>query len=211
MEREVCTNKPFLEFLWCDGNFRTLHGVWNSWNSVISPPKQNESFVQRGLSLEEEFPDKIHKEGITYHRGGGGRRRGPPSNRDVSYDTHHTIDGIILQGAHDILKMSDRRAPVYFSTRRGGFVEVQRGRGRSWAILDHLPHAFIITDKAKTRRGGGRRCRCYERRRTQVWGDWSLSHSMWSVTHIGWYVVFIPHSVIWKRRVTGALDFSHST
>ena len=28
--REVCTNKPLLEFLWCDGNLRTLHGVWNS-------------------------------------------------------------------------------------------------------------------------------------------------------------------------------------
>jgi hypothetical protein len=27
--------------------FRTLHGVWNTWNNVISPPKQNESFVQR--------------------------------------------------------------------------------------------------------------------------------------------------------------------
>jgi hypothetical protein len=36
---------------------------------------------------------------------------------------------------------------------------------------------FIITDKAKTRRGGGRRCLCYERRRTTTWGDGSLSHT----------------------------------
>jgi hypothetical protein len=30
VERGVCTNEPFLEFLWWDGNLRTLHGVWNS-------------------------------------------------------------------------------------------------------------------------------------------------------------------------------------
>jgi hypothetical protein len=29
--------------------------------------------------------------------------------------------------------------------------------------LDTSKLLFIITDKAKTRRGGGRRCRCYER------------------------------------------------
>ena len=27
---------------------------------------------------------------------------------------------------------------------------------------------FIITDKAKTSRGGGKRCRCYERRRSKA-------------------------------------------
>ena len=27
---------------------------------------------------------------------------------------------------------------------------------------------FIITDKAKASRGGGKRCRCYERRRAKV-------------------------------------------
>ncbi len=27
---------------------------------------------------------------------------------------------------------------------------------------------FIITDKAKSSRGGGKRCRCYERRRAKV-------------------------------------------
>jgi hypothetical protein len=26
VEREVCTNRPFLEFLWCDDNLRTCMG-----------------------------------------------------------------------------------------------------------------------------------------------------------------------------------------
>jgi hypothetical protein len=30
VEKGVCTNEPFLEFLWLDGNLRTLHGVWDS-------------------------------------------------------------------------------------------------------------------------------------------------------------------------------------
>ncbi len=41
---------------------------------------------------------------------------------------------------------------------------------------------FIITDKTKVRRGGGRRCRFYERRRGTPWrlnGDWNLSHTRW--------------------------------
>jgi hypothetical protein len=29
VERGVCTNEPFFELLWWDGNLRTFHGVWN--------------------------------------------------------------------------------------------------------------------------------------------------------------------------------------
>ena len=38
------------------------------------------------------------------------------------------------------------------------------------------PHdgVFIITVKEKVRRGGGRRCRCYERRRDKTWENWIL-------------------------------------
>jgi hypothetical protein len=34
--------------------------------------------------------------------------------------------------------------------------------------LSIIVSVFVITDKAKTSRGGGKRCRCYERRRTNV-------------------------------------------
>jgi hypothetical protein len=41
------------------------------------------------------------------------------------------------------------------------------GRGTErWKVRS----VFIITDKEKTRRGGGRRCRFYERRRSRACG-----------------------------------------
>ena len=44
---------------------------------------------------------------------------------------------------------------------------------------EHRECVFIITDKAKDSRVGGKRCRCYERRRAKVWGNWVLSHTRW--------------------------------
>jgi hypothetical protein len=47
---------------------------------------------------------------------------------------------------------------------------------RQWYRQSHGCHGrtmmhnvFILTDKSKTRRGGGRRCRCYERQRPKGW------------------------------------------
>jgi hypothetical protein len=37
---------------------------------------------------------------------------------------------------------------------------------------------FIITDKTKSRRGGGRRCRCYERRRDKPLEKIESSHTL---------------------------------
>ena len=37
---------------------------------------------------------------------------------------------------------------------------------------------FIITDKAKTSRGGGKRCRCYERRRAKELEEIESSHTL---------------------------------
>ena len=34
VERGVWTNEPFLEFVWCDDNLRTLQGVWNSGHAL---------------------------------------------------------------------------------------------------------------------------------------------------------------------------------
>ncbi len=43
-------------------------------------------------------------------------------------------------------------------------------------------------DKVKPRRGGGRRCRCYERWRVKAWGDWILSHTRLSGGSRHWLV-----------------------
>ena len=81
-----------------------------------------------------------------------------------------------------------------------------------WIKIDRFIYnfVFIITDKVKTRRGGGRRCRCYERWRGKTWGDWSLSHTRWSVTSrqgrgerrgCKWY------SVVYTLKYISLVDF----
>jgi hypothetical protein len=53
VERGVCTIEPLLEFLWRDDNLRTLHGVWNSGYSVISPLFFNDlhNLIRKRLNL----------------------------------------------------------------------------------------------------------------------------------------------------------------
>ena len=58
---------------------------------------------------------------------------------------------------------------------------------------------FIIPDKVKTRRGGVRKFRCYERRRVKDWGNWILSHTRWSGDRLGCdNRYFCIHA--WERR-----------
>ena len=38
-------------------------------------------------------------------------------------------------------------------------------------LVSYASVVFIITDKSKTSRGGGKRCRCYERRRAKAGGN----------------------------------------
>jgi hypothetical protein len=48
VERGVCTNKPFLEFLWCDDNLRILHGV-----GKFCPKKKDGELVTKSGNGEQ--------------------------------------------------------------------------------------------------------------------------------------------------------------
>ncbi len=58
---------------------------------------------------------------------------------------------------------------------------------------------MFITNKAKIRRGGGRRCRCYERRRGKTWGNWILSHTcclLYTLGGVGrWYTIKLSYTL----------------
>jgi hypothetical protein len=77
--------------------------------------------------------------------------------------------------------------------------------GGGWIEEDELKHCvFITTDKSKDSRGGGKSCRCYDRRlysiglaesttgRAKVWlrkKTWTCVHARARIMNMGWVLV----------------------
>ncbi len=60
---------------------------------------------------------------------------------------------------------------------------------------------FIITDKAKTSRRGGNRCRCYERRRAKELEEIEASHTLGGYRRCRYYSVVRYNIVNMSLRI----------